>query len=193
MLKQTITYTNYNDEEVSEDYYFNLSKAELTQLEITTPGGYGGYLQRIAKEEDIQKIVPEFKEIILMCVGVKSEDGKFFRKSKQIRDDFEASEAYSELFVSLLQDPKKAAEFAAGIVPAPLQAEARAEAERIKAQTPSTEEAVIAFEQKDETIEQIQEKPFDQLTQQEKFELFQAKEREKEEARRQRAIENNQQ
>lgn len=117
MLKKTITYEDFNGEEVSEDFYFHLSKAELVEMELSHKDGLGAALQRIVAAEDGKAIIKEFKGIILGAYGKRSEDGRRFIKSQILRDEFESSEAYSTLFVELVTDTDAAIEFINGIVP----------------------------------------------------------------------------
>lgn len=117
MLKKRITYEDFNGEEVTEELYFNLSKAELVELELSRPGGMQEHLQKIVESEDGKAIITEFKELILMSYGQRSEDGKRFVKTQAMRDDFASTEAYSQLFFELCTDAEKAAEFVNGIIP----------------------------------------------------------------------------
>lgn len=124
MLKKTITYTDFNGNEVSEDYFFHLSKAELVELELSHKGGLSEALQRIVEAEDGKGIVAEFKNIILSAYGQRSEDGKRFIKNQELRDEFESTEAYSALFMELITEADKATEFINGIIPAGMAEEA---------------------------------------------------------------------
>lgn len=117
MLKKTITYTDFNDEEVSEDFFFHLSKAEIVELEMSHQGGLSAALERIVATEDGKAIIAEFKNIILTSYGQKSLDGKRFVKNAALREEFESSEAYSTLFMELVMDAEVAAEFVNGIIP----------------------------------------------------------------------------
>lgn len=117
MLKKTITYTDYNDVKRTEDFYFNLSQAELIEMEMTTEGGMQSMLERIVAEQDKKKITEIFKSLILKAYGEKSLDGKRFVKSPEISAAFEQTEAYSELFMELFMDADKAAKFFSGIIP----------------------------------------------------------------------------
>ena len=117
MLKKTMTYTDYDGNERTEDFYFNLSKAELTEMELSMSGGLEKYINRIISEKDNAKIVEIFKEIILKAYGVKSDDGKRFIKSQQLRDEFTQTEAYSDLFFTLATNADEAAAFVNGIIP----------------------------------------------------------------------------
>src|SRR4051812_23840976 len=117
MLKKTIKYTDFNNNEVSEDFYFNLSQAEIIELETSHKGGLTESLQRIIAEDDNKAIVEEFKKIILKAYGKRSPDGRRFIKNQEIRDEFESSEAYSTLFMEMLTDEDAAAKFVNGIVP----------------------------------------------------------------------------
>lgn len=116
MLKKTIKYTDFNDNEVTEDFYFNLSQAEIVELEISHKGGLTESLKKIIAEEDNHAIVAEFKKIILKSIGKRSPDGRRFIKNQEIRDEFESSKAYSELFMEMLTDESAAASFVNGIV-----------------------------------------------------------------------------
>lgn len=126
MLKKTIKYKDFNDEEVEEDFYFHLSKAEIVELEMSVDGGLSESLKKIVASEDTKMIIAEFKKIILMSYGQRSDDGRFFRKTQELRDEFESSEAYSTLFMELLTDMTAAIEFINGIVPTGLMEEAAA-------------------------------------------------------------------
>lgn len=120
MLTKKIAYTDYNGETRTEDFYFNLTKAELMEMEMSTTGGLTEMVRRIANTKDIPAMMQVFKKIILKSYGVKSDDGKRFIKSEELSTSFEQTEAYSELFMELLQDEKKAAAFINGIIPAEL-------------------------------------------------------------------------
>lgn len=126
MLKKTITFLDFNDNTVVEDFYFHLSKAELIQLEVESPGGLEKMLKDIIDAEDGAKIIALFQKILLMTVGKKSADGKNFVKSQEVVDYFKYSDAYSELFMELSTQAGSAAQFIEGVLPAKLVAEAQA-------------------------------------------------------------------
>lgn len=117
MLKKTITYTDYNGVERTEDFWFNLSKAELMEMELSTAGGIADMIQRIVKAQDQPTIVKIFKELILKAYGEKSADGRRFVKSKEISEAFSQTEAYSMLFMELATSDTAASDFVNGIVP----------------------------------------------------------------------------
>lgn len=117
MLKKTITYVDFNDVETTEDFYFNLSKTELTEMETSVKGGLSAMLKQIVATEDMKEMFGIFKKIIVSSVGIKSADGKRFVKSDEISQDFVSSPAFDELFMSLATDVGKAAEFIKGIIP----------------------------------------------------------------------------
>ena len=117
MLKKTITYTDYDGNSRTEDFYFNLSKAEVMEMELGTTGGMTKMLEKIVAEQDSKRIVETFKTIILKAYGEKSPDGKRFVKNDEIRDAFEQTEAYSELFMELATNAESASAFINGITP----------------------------------------------------------------------------
>ena len=118
MLKKTITYTDYNGTERTEDFYFNLTKAEIMEMEMSTSGGLAESIQRIVAAEDAPAIIKIFKDLVLKAYGEKSPDGRRFIKSDEITEAFAQTEAYSILFMELATDDKAAAKFVNGIVPA---------------------------------------------------------------------------
>jgi len=135
MLKETRTYVDYNGVERTEDFYFNLSKAELSELELTTPGGFQSLIQSVTETKDVPGLVKIFKQIILMAYGEKSADGRRLMKSEEISKAFSETEAYSDLFMELVSDADKAAAFINGVIPKMTDAE-RAEAEKAMAADP---------------------------------------------------------
>ena len=102
MFKYEIPYVDYNGMERKEMAYFNLSKAELTEMELSTQAGVEEMIRVLIATNDNAKIVKIFKELILKSYGIKSEDGRRFIKSQELRDQFEQSEAYSEFFMKMV-------------------------------------------------------------------------------------------
>lgn len=117
MLKKTITYTDYNGVERTEDFYFNLSKAEVMEMEMSTTGGLAETIKKIVAAQDSSAIVKIFKDLILKAYGEKSPDGKRFIKSDEISAAFSQTEAYSNLFMELATNADEAARFVNGIIP----------------------------------------------------------------------------
>lgn len=134
MFKKTVTYTDYNGVERKEDFFFNLNKAELMEMEMGTTGGYAEMIQKIVNAKDAPSIIRIFKELVLKSYGVKSDDGKRFIKSQELSDAFSQTEAYSQIFMELATDDKAAAEFVNGVVPAEL-------AKQIANQAPGSNQA----------------------------------------------------
>lgn len=121
MIKWTIEYETYDGEKVKEDFYFHLNKAELTQMQFDANGAYSQFIERLQNERDLKELGRQYRELILKAYGKKSDDGRLFRKSQEIRDEFEFSEAYASLYMELLTDAEKAAKFARGVLPTDLQ------------------------------------------------------------------------
>ena len=126
MLKKTITYHDYNGVEYTQDFYFNLSKAEIMEMEMGTTGGLAEMITKIVAAQDASAIIKIFKDLILKSYGEKSADGKRFIKSDEISTAFTQTEAYSELFMELATDAEAAAAFVNGIIPADMAKEVAA-------------------------------------------------------------------
>lgn len=118
MLKKTITYTDYNGIERTEDFYFNLTKAEIMEMEMSTVGGLAEMIEKVIATKDSASIIKIFKDLVLRAYGEKSADGRRFIKNDEVRDNFAQTEAYSMLFMELATDAQAAAKFVNGIVPA---------------------------------------------------------------------------
>lgn len=118
MLKKTITYTDYNGMERTEDFYFNLTKAEIMEMEMGIDGGMVEMINKIVAAKDAPAIISVFKKLILQAYGEKSADGKRFIKSEELSTAFSQTEAYSDLYIELSTNTDKAVEFVNGIIPA---------------------------------------------------------------------------
>lgn len=127
MIKKTITYTDFNGDQHTEDFYFNLNKAEMMEFEMSMDGGLTNYIEDIQKDieggpEHLmktqgKKIVEIYKSLILKSYGVKSEDGKSFIKTEEARQAFEGSNAFSEVFMELATVDGAATKFIVGVIP----------------------------------------------------------------------------
>lgn len=117
MLKRTITYTDYDDETHTEDFYFNITKLEIVELNVSEKEGLEDFIKKIIKSSDNKQLVEQFKKVLLLSYGVKSEDSKRFIKNAQLREEFEQSAAFDVLFMEMATDEGAAAEFIKGILP----------------------------------------------------------------------------
>lgn len=145
MFKKTMTFKDFEGNDRTDTFYFNLSEAELVELQVSEDGGFMQMLERIIETEDPQKLVAEFKSLILMSYGEKSPDGVHFMKSDEIRAKFEGHAVYSQLFLSFSRDAGAAAEFINGVMPASL-ADSVAKAEAKRASEATNVETQNVFE-----------------------------------------------
>lgn len=126
MLTKTFVYTDFNGVERKEEHYFNLNKAEIMEIELSTQGGLSETIKRIIAAQDAPALIKLFKDLIRKSYGVKSTDGKRFIKSAELWEEFEQTEAYSMLFMELSTNADAAAKFVNAIVPADLNQQANA-------------------------------------------------------------------
>ena len=126
MLKLNRTYEDYNGLSRTEDFYFNLTQAEIMEMEVSVDGGLVEMINRITAAKDGKQIIALMKDIVLRAYGEKSHDGRRFIKNQEIRDAFAQTQVYSDLFMELATDAKKAADFVAGIIPSQKSADATA-------------------------------------------------------------------
>lgn len=116
MLKLTRTYNDYNGVSRTEDFYFNLTQAEVTEMEMSVDGGLTEMIRRIVSAQDTRQIISVLKDFILCSYGEKSPDGRRFIKTPELRDAFAQTEAFSDLFMELATDAEAAAAFINGII-----------------------------------------------------------------------------
>lgn len=118
MLKETITYSDFNGTERTEVFHFNLTEAEIMEMELGVAGGFSKMIEDIVSAEDMPSIIKVFKDLILKAYGEKSVDGKRFIKSEELSNAFAQTEAYSKLFMKLATDADAASRFVNGLIPA---------------------------------------------------------------------------
>lgn len=117
MLKKTVKYTDFDGNQREEDLYFNLTQSELTEIQLGTAGGFDKYIKRIAQQQNTEEMLAFYTMLITKSYGVKSDDGKYFRKSKEALEDFKSTNAYDVIF-NELADTEKFTEFFLGVIPA---------------------------------------------------------------------------
>jgi len=117
MLKESIKYMDYNEVERTETFLFNLTRSEVTEMELSIEGGLVEKINRIIEKKDGAEIMKLFKEIILKSYGEKSPDGKQFIKSPELSLAFSQTPAFDDLFMRLATNPDEAATFINGVVP----------------------------------------------------------------------------
>lgn len=117
MLKKTVTYIDFDGNERTEDFFFNLTEQEIAEMELSTEGGLGNFINKAVAAKSQVELIELFKKLILAAYGVKSADGRRFVKNDVVREDFMSTQAFSDIYMELVQDADKASAFFNGIVP----------------------------------------------------------------------------
>lgn len=117
MLKKTVVYEDFNGIVQTEDLYFNLSKVELTEMEMSVEGGLSKALEKVADSKDPKELLKVLKNILIKSYGIKSEDGKRFIKNAELTEAFVDSIAFEEVYAELLQNPEQAEAIMKAILP----------------------------------------------------------------------------
>lgn len=121
MLKKTITYKDFDDNEVVEEHFFHLSKADVIEMNFSKKGGFGAWFEAMTASDDQDQIFQEIKKLVTKSYGVKSPDGKRFIRNQEVREAFLETEAFSELLTALCTDEDASAAFINGVFPAGLE------------------------------------------------------------------------
>ena len=138
MLTKTVKYIDFNGNERTETLSFNLTKAEIAEMELSMPGGMSATVQRIIEAQDTKELINIFKDLLLRSYGVKSPDGRQFVKNAQLREEFSQTQAYSDIFMELATNADAASEFINKIVPTDMQEQLKNMPEDVKKQIEST-------------------------------------------------------
>ena len=143
MLTKSITFKDYNGNTRTEEFLFNLNKAELMEMHLGTTGGLDQIVRRIIAAQDNAALVKIFKDLILKAYGEKSLDGKYFMKEDEngrpLSKKFEQTDAYSVLFMELSTDADKAVAFITDVMPEDLREKALAESKKFEQSLPKPE------------------------------------------------------
>lgn len=137
MLIRPITYEDFNENEVTETFHFHLAKSEIIDLEVEYKQGYREMIEEIIKTDDRKELVAQFKKIILLTYGVRSEDGKSFIKDEELTKKFAQSAAFESLYMEFLTKDGTAIEFLTGVLPRDLRREIEAADKNTSQGTPT--------------------------------------------------------
>lgn len=127
MIKKTVTFTDFDGNKRTEDFYFHLTEQELTEWELSVDGGLSGVLTRIVNSQDTKTLIGIFKDLLVKSYGVKTPDGRGFVKNEEVLNNFTCTQAFSDIYMELATDDKAAAEFVNGVMPASLAEKANKE------------------------------------------------------------------
>lgn len=127
MIKKTVTYTDFDGNERTEDFYFHLTEQELTEWELSVDGGLSGVLTRIVNSRDNKKLIEIFKDLLLRSYGEKTPDGRGFIKNEEVLSNFKYTQAFSDIYMELATNDEAASEFVNGIIPEKLLTQAKKE------------------------------------------------------------------
>ncbi len=163
MYKKIIKYQDFNGVDREEPFYFNLSKAELMEMELSTQAGVEEMIKMLIATKDNAKIVQIFKELILKSYGIKSEDGTRFIKTQELREAFEQSNAYSEFFIELISNTDEQVRFINSVIsgvnmPEMNEADAIAKLKEMGYDTTRIEESLKSEDNKEEKVVPIETK-----------------------------------
>lgn len=122
MYVKEVEYTDFNGVVRKEKFYFNLTKAEILDMELGKTGGFTEYIKKVIEAQDTPTLMSLFKSLLLKSYGVKSDDGRRFIKNDQVREEFEQTQAFSDLYMTLALDDEEASKFVNGIIPADMHA-----------------------------------------------------------------------
>ena len=121
MLKKTITYEDYLGNVRTEDFYFNLSQTELSDMQMSVEGGLNVLLDKMIQAKDNKEIYNTFVKIVCAAYGELSPDGRYHIKEDdeghKLYKKFKQSPAYDVLMDEICQNEGTIAEFCNGIIP----------------------------------------------------------------------------
>lgn len=117
MLKRVIKYVDFNNNQREETFYFNLSKVEIAEMEMSVDGGWINWVQKVVEAQKESVLIKLLKEMIMKSYGEKSDDGRRFIKSEELSKGFSETTAFEILFMELATNADAASAFFNAIVP----------------------------------------------------------------------------
>lgn len=117
MYKRVINYVDFDGNKCSDEYHFNYTKSELTQLSFSKDGGIASFAEKAVRDRNGRNLCDLYETLILGAVGERRNEGKNFVKNDEIRENFKSSMAYETLFEELIESPDKFAEFFNAVIP----------------------------------------------------------------------------
>lgn len=117
MLKKTLKFEDFNGNPVEKDWYFNMTKFEANRYDASHKGGIIAYLNSIVAQEDGEKLFAAIEELVMLCVGARSADGRQFLKTEEIKNEFRYSGAFDAMLMEMLEDPQSIQPFLEGVLP----------------------------------------------------------------------------
>lgn len=128
MIKQTITFEDFNGNKRIEEAHFHLNEVEVVEMAYDNKSLFSK-IEEISKNEDMYSTIKIIKELIYLSYGKKSEDGMYFEKfdenGKRYADKFIQTAAYSAMFMELAKNDAKCNQFINGVLPKELSEEAK--------------------------------------------------------------------
>lgn len=107
MVRRSITYKNFKDEEVTRWFQFNISKTELVDLDKSYGGQFKEVIEAAVDAKDGMKLYDIIKDLIVRSNGEATEDGERFIKTKEVQDKLTETDALSEFIFGMLDGDAK--------------------------------------------------------------------------------------
>lgn len=118
MIKQHVSYEDYDGNKVEKDLWFHLNKSDLAKMSLGFDNGLIEGLTELQKKGD-KKAVAEFIDNLLVnAYGVRKPGSDVFLKTPEIKEDFQYSLAHDEILMMLLGgEDDEIINFIVGIMP----------------------------------------------------------------------------
>lgn len=118
MIKQHVSYEDYDGNKVEKDLWFHLNRSDLAKLSLNYENGLVEGLTELQKKGDKRAIAEFIDELLVNAYGVRKPGSDVFLKTNEIREDFQYSLAHDELLMMLLGgDDDEIMNFIVGIMP----------------------------------------------------------------------------
>ena len=118
MIKQHVSYEDYDGNKVEKDLWFHLNKSDLAKMSLGFDNGLIDGLTELQQKGD-KKAVAEFIDNLLVnAYGVRKPGSDVFLKTPEIKEDFQYSLAHDEILMMLLGgEDDEIINFIVGIMP----------------------------------------------------------------------------
>lgn len=132
-VHESITFTDADGEQVTEDWWFQLDETDAIEMdiihELIKKGDPENFLRNIVEERDTRALSQLIRDMLLASVCKR--EGKLFIKGPEIVREFRFGGAYRQFFSDLITSDDAGGKFFSNVIPVRVQQKVADEATKV--------------------------------------------------------------
>ena len=118
MIKQHVSYEDYEGNQIEKDLWFHLNKSDLAKMSLGFEGGLIDGLTELQEKGDKKAVAEFIDNLLINAYGVRKPGSDVFLKTPEIQQEFQYSLAHDEILMMLLGgEDDEIINFIVGIMP----------------------------------------------------------------------------